>query len=87
MMKAPATGTVKYSQETNDVSVELKVTDITLIDKTIKKTLFKASKQIPVVNFYGLGIYIDLGFEERVNPKEIAGVRSIVDLSTRTEIR
>lgn len=31
--------------------------------------------------------YIDLGFEERVNPKEIAGVRSIVDLSTRTEIR
>lgn len=31
--------------------------------------------------------YIDIGFEERVNPREIAGVRSIVDLATRTEIR
>ncbi len=31
--------------------------------------------------------YIDLGFEERVNPREIAGVRSIVDLETKVEIR
>lgn len=31
--------------------------------------------------------YIDLGFEERINPREIAGVRSIVDLATKTEIR
>lgn len=31
--------------------------------------------------------YIDLGFDERVNPREIAGVRSIVDLATKTEIR
>ena len=58
-----ATGTIKYSQETNAVGVELKVTEITLIDKSIKKQLFKASKQIPVVNVYGLGIYIDVGFD------------------------
>lgn len=31
--------------------------------------------------------YIDLGFDERVNPAEIAGVRSIVDLATKAEIR
>ena len=31
--------------------------------------------------------YIDLGFDERVNPREIAGVRSIVDLATKAEIR
>ncbi len=31
--------------------------------------------------------YIDLGFDERINPREIAGVRSIVDLATRKEIR
>ncbi|MBK9035441.1 MAG: DUF4157 domain-containing protein [Myxococcales bacterium] len=58
-----ATGTVKYSQETNAIGVELKVTEITLIDKKISKQLFKASKQIPVVNVYGLGVYIDIGFD------------------------
>jgi hypothetical protein len=31
--------------------------------------------------------YIDIGFQERVNPREIAGIRSIIDLKTRTEIR
>ncbi|MBL9107278.1 MAG: hypothetical protein JNL82_40685 [Myxococcales bacterium] len=31
--------------------------------------------------------YIDIGFEERVNPRDIAGIRSIVDLATKTEIR
>lgn len=30
---------------------------------------------------------IDLSFDERVNPREIAGVRSIIDLATKTEIR
>jgi hypothetical protein len=39
------------------------VSEITLMDKTISKTLFKASKQIPVVNVYGLGIYVDIGFD------------------------
>ena len=58
-----ATGIVKYSQETNAISVELKTTEITLIDKTIKKQLFKASKQFPIVNVYGLGIYVDIGFD------------------------
>ncbi len=58
-----ATGTVKYSQETNAISVELKVTEITLFDKKISKQLFKASKQFPVVNIYGLGIYVDIGFD------------------------
>lgn len=31
--------------------------------------------------------YIEIGFEERINPRELAGIRSIVDLSTKTEIR
>lgn len=31
--------------------------------------------------------YIDIGFEERINPREIAGIRSIVDLGTKAEIR
>ena len=58
-----ATGTIKYSQETNAIGVELKVTEITLFDKKISKQLFSASKQIPVVNIYGLGIYIDIGLD------------------------
>ncbi|MBL8620407.1 MAG: DUF4157 domain-containing protein [Myxococcales bacterium] len=58
-----ATGTIKYSQETNAIGVELKVSEITLFDKSIHKDLFSASKQIPVVNIYGLGIYIDIGFD------------------------
>lgn len=58
-----ATGTIKYSQETNAIGVELKVTEITLFDKKIHKDLFSASKQIPVVNIYGLGIYIDIGLD------------------------
>lgn len=58
-----ATGIVKYTQETNAISVELKTTEITLLDKTIKKQLFKASKQFPIVNVYGLGIYVDIGFD------------------------
>jgi hypothetical protein len=58
-----ATGTIKYSQETNAIGVELKVSEITLFDKTIHKDLFSASKQIPVVNIYGLGIYIDIGLD------------------------
>ncbi len=58
-----ATGTLKYQQGANAVSLEMKVSEITLMDKKVSKTLFKASKQIPVVNVYGLGIYVDLGFD------------------------
>lgn len=58
-----ATGTLEYSTETHEVSLAMTVSEITLMDKTISKTLFKASKQIPVVNIYGLGIYIDIGFD------------------------
>lgn len=58
-----ATGTLKYSTETHAIDLEMKVSEITLIDKKISKTLFKASKQIPVVNIYGLGVYIDIGFD------------------------
>lgn len=58
-----ATGTLKYSTETHAIDLEMKVSEITLMDKTISKTLFKASKQIPIVNIYGLGIYIDIGFD------------------------
>ncbi len=58
-----AVGTLKYDQKTNAVSLDMKVEEITLLDKTVSKTLFKASKQIPVVNIYGLGIYVDIGFD------------------------
>jgi len=58
-----AVGTLKYDQATNAVTLEMKVEEITLVDKKVSKTLFKASKQIPVVNVYGLGIYIDIGFD------------------------
>jgi len=58
-----ATGTLKYSTETHAVSLDLTVKEIVVIDKKISKQLFKASKQIPVVNVYGLGIYIDIGLD------------------------
>ena len=58
-----AVGTLKYDQATNAVTLEMKVEEITLLDKKMSKTLFKASKQIPVVNVYGLGIYVDIGFD------------------------
>lgn len=58
-----ATGTLKYEQGSNAVTLEMKVSEITLVDKKMSKTLFKASKQIPVVNVYGLGIYVDIGFD------------------------
>lgn len=58
-----ATGTLKYDQAKNTVDLEAKVAEIKLIDKTVQKTLFKAAKQIPVVNVYGLGIYVDIGFD------------------------
>ncbi len=58
-----ATGELTYSTETNEVSLAMTVSEITLLDKQVSKTLFKAAKQIPIVNVYGLGIYIDIGFE------------------------
>jgi hypothetical protein len=58
-----ATGTLKYSTETHEVSLEMTVSEIKLLDKKVSKTLFKGGKQIPVVNIYGLGIYIDIGLE------------------------
>jgi hypothetical protein len=59
-----ATGKLKFSTETYKASLELEVSEITLLDaKVKKKTLFKAEKKIPVVNVYGVGIYIDIGFD------------------------
>ncbi|HUC08595.1 MAG TPA: hypothetical protein VMR96_10970, partial [Solirubrobacterales bacterium] len=58
-----ATGTLKYSTETHEVSLEMTVSEITLLDKTVSKTLFRGGKQIPIVNIVGLGVYVDIGFE------------------------
>jgi hypothetical protein len=58
-----AHGTLTYSTETNEVKVELSVDEIKLFQYSTSKTLFTFSKQIPLVSIYGLGIYLDLGFD------------------------
>jgi hypothetical protein len=74
-----ATGTLKYSTETHEVSLSMTVSEITLMDKTVSKTLFKAAKQIPIVNVYGLGIYIDIGFDLGFNFGFKLGFKPTVD--------
>ena len=59
-----ATGTLTYNSETNDIDVSLSVQEITLFDFTKHQSLFKFSKQIPLVSFYSIiGIYLDLGLD------------------------
>ncbi len=58
-----ATGTLTYENETNAVSLEMTVSEIKLLDSTVSKQLFSATKQIPVFSVWGLGVYLDLGFD------------------------
>jgi hypothetical protein len=58
-----ATGTLTYDSEANAVSLEMTVSEIKLLDSTVSKQLFSATKQIPVFSVWGLGVYLDLGFD------------------------
>ncbi|MEZ4399675.1 MAG: DUF4157 domain-containing protein [Kofleriaceae bacterium] len=74
-----ATGTLTYSTESHEVSLSMTVSEITLLDKTVSKKLFSATKQIPIVSVYGLGIYIDIGFELGFNFGFKLGLKPTVD--------
>ncbi|HEX3475979.1 MAG TPA: DUF4157 domain-containing protein [Kofleriaceae bacterium] len=59
-----ATGSLTYNSQTNDIDVSLTVQEITLFDFSKTQSLFKFSKQIPLVSFYSIiGIYLDLGLD------------------------
>jgi Domain of unknown function (DUF4157) len=58
-----ATGTLTYNSKTNAITVALTVDEITLLKHgPVTKSLFKFAKQIPLVSVYGLGVYLDIGF-------------------------
>lgn len=58
-----ATGTLAYDSKTQTINAELKVDEITLLKHgPVTKSLFKFAKQIPLVSIYGLGVYLDIGF-------------------------
>jgi len=58
-----ARGTLAYVTATNALSLEMTVDEIKLLDSQVSRQLFSASKQIPVFNFAGIGVYLDLGFD------------------------
>jgi len=75
-----ATGKLKYNNDTHEVSLHLEVSEITLLDaKVAKKTLFSISKKIPVINIYGIGAYIDIGFDLAFDMGFKLGIKPEVD--------
>jgi hypothetical protein len=59
-----AKGVLEYTTEKNEVSVELSIDEIQLLDLKKKQNLFKFSKQFPLASFYNvIGIYLDIGFD------------------------
>ena len=58
-----ATGTMTYDAAAQAVSLSMTVSEFKLLESTMSRTLFSASKQIPVFNFAGIGVYLDLGFD------------------------
>ena len=83
-----ATGTLSYNSKDNKVNVELKVDEITLLKYgPVTKSLFKFGKQIPLVSVYGLGVYLDIGFNLDFNYEfdlRLAPKISLEDLSLET---
>lgn len=83
-----ATGTLTYSSKDNKVQVELKVDEITLLKHgPVTKSLFKFAKQIPLVSVYGLGVYLDIGFNLDFNYEfdlRLAPKVTLEDLSLET---
>jgi Domain of unknown function (DUF4157) len=58
-----ATGKLTYNSKTQLIDAELKVDEITLLKHgPVTKSLFKFAKQVPLVNVYGIGMYLDIGF-------------------------
>ncbi|HRC56962.1 MAG TPA: hypothetical protein PKU97_13610, partial [Kofleriaceae bacterium] len=59
-----ATGTLSYNSTDNEVNVSLTVEEITLLQYgPVSRTLFEFTRQIPLINAYGIGIYLDIGFD------------------------
>ena len=58
-----ARGTMTYEAATQSITMSMTVDEIKLLESQVSRQLFSASKQIPVFNFWGLGIYLDLGFD------------------------
>jgi Domain of unknown function (DUF4157) len=59
-----ATGKLAYNSKTGLIDAELKVDEITLLNHgPVKKTLFEFSKQIPLIAVFGLGVYLEIGFD------------------------
>lgn len=83
-----ATGTLTYNSKDNKVQVELKVDEITLLKHgPVTKSLFKFAKQIPLVSVYGLGVYLDIGFNLDFNYEfdlRLAPKITLEDLSLET---
>ena len=83
-----ATGTLSYNSKDNKVNVELKVDEITLLKHgPVTKSLFKFAKQIPLVSVYGLGVYLDIGFNLDFNYEfdlRLAPKLTLEDLSLET---
>ncbi|HWO22612.1 MAG TPA: DUF4157 domain-containing protein [Kofleriaceae bacterium] len=74
-----ATGELKYSTKTHEVSLKMTVSEITLFDSKVKKTLFEAEKKIPIISVYALGIYIDIGFKLGFDFNFKLGLKPTVD--------
>jgi hypothetical protein len=63
-----ATGTFTYNHETKKVSAELTTEEIHLIKmEPINKLLFEVKRKIPIFNVWGIGVYVDIGFDLSFN--------------------
>jgi hypothetical protein len=58
-----AHGAMTYDSATSEVSLDATVDEITLLDTTVSRTLFSATKQIPIFSAGVVGVYLDLGFD------------------------
>lgn len=59
-----ATGTLSYTSADNQLDVSLTVEEITLLEYGPEaRTLFEMQRQVPLLNVYGLGVYLDIGFD------------------------
>ena len=63
-----AKGTFTYNFQTEKLSAKLTTEEITLLKMApVEKTLFEISRKIPIISVYGIGVYIDIGFDLKFN--------------------
>jgi Domain of unknown function (DUF4157) len=63
-----AKGGFTYDFKTAKLDAKLTTEEIDLIKMApVNKTLFEISRKIPIINVYGLGVYIDIGFDLAFN--------------------